>query len=695
LAAQIEFIRGARVLMLQRCHRVVNSCRRASSLCRGVAVTAVLMALAVEASAQPVESRAAILARAQVWRPTDVSTMDLKRGPRLPGVLEPETTVHCDFVDRTLDGKSPKFACTLANNEEVKVKFGEANPEVPGEVAATRLLWALGFGADVMYPVRVVCRGCPEHISTRTLGPRERLVDPAAIERKMPARAIPGTSEAWSWPELDLIREEAGGAPVAHRDALKLLAVFLQHTDSKPEQQRLVCLDDEGSPAERCERPFMIMNDVGLTFGRANLANTNRLGVNLREWSQTPVWKDGAPCVGNLPRSLTGTLKDPVISEDGREFLANLLAQLSDTQIHDMFEAARVDADAWTRAFKAKRQEILDRRCDVLWPGGISALFGTAPVRGLQEQASTPLTVVMNAISLLGYTRVYVAIAIALAFLVRLRAGAALLLLLALNGVLTDGAKAIVSAPRPDAIDDRVQTLDFIATLGDSFGSDSPFPSVDADDGYGFPSGHVAAATAFLFGLMYLFQWPWIWRAMVFWIPAMALARLYLGRHFLGDVLGGVGVGVIAATIGFLALTLARLSNPSRAWTAVGRTIVAAAGCVALALMFGVPAAYDTGRFLGLAIGAACVVAYVGPRFAPDSDVTVGARLASVVLAAVVFGMSWWATRAILDAADIGATPVGGLLAGGLPMLLVLPLPLYLTDRFVVPRTSRVNVSLK
>ena len=64
---------------------------------------------------------------------------------------------------------------------------------------------------------------------------------------------------------------------------------------------------------------------------------------------------------------------------------------------------------------------------------------------------------------------------------------------------------------------------------------------------------------------------------MVFWIPAMALARLYLGRHFLGDVLGGVGVGVIAATIGFIALTLARLSNPSHAWTAAARTMVAAA----------------------------------------------------------------------------------------------------------------------
>ena len=501
----------------------------------------------------------------------------------------------------------------------------------------------------------------------------------------MPARAIPGTSDAWSWPELDLIDEDAGGAPLAHRDALKLLAVFLQHTDSKPEQQRLVCLDDEGEASARCERPFMLMNDVGLTFGRANLANTNFVGsMNLELWSQTPVWKEGAACVGNLPKSLTGTLKDPVISEDGREFLADLLVRLSDAQLHDMFEAARVDPDAWTRAFKAKRQQIVDRRCDVLWPGGIRALFGTGPVRWLQGHASTALTAVMNGVSLLGYTRVYIAIAVALAFLVRLRAGAALLLLIALNGVLTDGAKAVVSSPRPDAVDSRVRTLSVVEVLGDSFGSDTPLPSVDADDGYGFPSGHVAASTAFLFGLMYLFQWTWAWRALVVWIPAMALSRMYLGRHFLGDVLGGMGVGVIAVAVAFLALTLARLSNPKHAHKAAARSLMVAGACAVLALVYDVPAAYDAGRFLGLAIGAACIVIYVGPRFAPASDIPAAARMTSLLLAAIVFGLSWWGTRVLLAATDMAQTSFGMLLAGGLPMLFLLPVPLYLTDRFLI-----------
>ena len=128
-----------------------------------------------------------------------------------------------------------------------------------------------------------------------------------------------------------------------------------------------------------CRRPLMMINDAGLTFGRANRWNSNhKAGANLVEWRRTPVWKDGPGCVGNLPKSFKGTLDDPVISESGRRFLANLLVQLSDRQIRDLFEVAGVTrrlrsphhpslgfatVGEWVDAFKEKRQAILDRRC--------------------------------------------------------------------------------------------------------------------------------------------------------------------------------------------------------------------------------------------------------------------------------------------------------------------------------------------
>jgi hypothetical protein len=229
-----------------------------------------------------------------------------------------------------------------------------------------------------MYPVKVVCRGCPEEFGGIARGNDERVFDPAVIERKMPGAEV---SAKWSWKEIDLIDEQAGGAPLAHRDALKLMAVFLQHTDSKPEQQRLICLGvDELKPGEACARPFMLMQDVGVTFGRPTRFNENApSSMNLVGWTSRSLWKtaDG-PCVGNLPKSFTGTLGEPVISEAGRAFLAGLLQQLTDAQIRDLFEVSRATlrvrdperarsgfptVDEWVAAFTQKRAEIVNRRC--------------------------------------------------------------------------------------------------------------------------------------------------------------------------------------------------------------------------------------------------------------------------------------------------------------------------------------------
>jgi hypothetical protein len=326
------------------------------------------------------ESRASLIARAQVWMPTDVATMDIKTGPADPDTFPFLATVPCEYSNKKLAGRSPKFACKIGAKDEAKVKFGGANGEVYAEVAATRLLWALGFGADRMYPVRVICRRCPAEFGGVEQSDGNRLFDPAVIERKMPGDDF-SAEAGWSWQELETVDEKAGGATRAQRDALKLLAVFIQHTDSKPEQQRLICLDDgETESSKSCAHPFMLLNDVGVTFGHANTFNANSTGsMNFSEWSRTPVWKDATTCVGNLPKSFTGTLDNPAISEEGRQFLADLLGKLSDSQLHDLFEVSRVNLrlrsprdlksgvasiDDWVDVFKRKRDEIATRHCE-------------------------------------------------------------------------------------------------------------------------------------------------------------------------------------------------------------------------------------------------------------------------------------------------------------------------------------------
>jgi hypothetical protein len=323
------------------------------------------------------KARLAAIRRAQLWKPTDVASKDLKKGPAEADGFEPGALVTCAYRDRVMSGKTPKFTCELAPGDEIKVKYGADNGEVYAEVAATRLLWALGFPADRVYPVRVECQGCsPDPHSKKGETAGQMLFDPAAVERKMKGVAMEvSTDSGWAWPELDEVREAEGGAPRAHRDALKLLAVLLQHGDNKAAQQRLVCASKEDDEGTGCSEPWMIVQDLGVTFGRANLFNRGATGsVNYEEWSEVPVWADVPSCIGILAPSQSGSMENPHISEAGRKFLAGLLVQLSDRQLRDLFETARfaerktstvraATVEQWVDAFKEKRDQIVTRTC--------------------------------------------------------------------------------------------------------------------------------------------------------------------------------------------------------------------------------------------------------------------------------------------------------------------------------------------
>jgi hypothetical protein len=148
------------------------------------------------------------------------------------------------------------------------------------------------------------------------------------------------------------------------------LAVFVQHSDSKPEQQELVCapgrVKRDRAGNETCASPWLVVKDLGVTFGKATALNNS--AMDLHDWSGAHIWREGTPCVGDLSRSLTGSLENPRIGEAGRKFLAGRLLLLSDQQIRDLFTAARAarrddTVDDWVRVFKRKRDEIVNARC--------------------------------------------------------------------------------------------------------------------------------------------------------------------------------------------------------------------------------------------------------------------------------------------------------------------------------------------
>jgi hypothetical protein len=339
-----------------------------------------------------VAERQQVMERAHVWRPINTSSLNITRGPVLPVSQRIPAQLTCTFFfpDKPLTGATPKFECDKGKNDVVKVKYGEKNGEVYAEVAASRLLWSLGFAADVMYPSRVTCRNCPADPFAASSVDWQRgspsavstvVYDPAVIEREGGSKVeVPGY-EGWAWPELDKISAKGTGATRAQLDALKLLAVFIQHSDSKPGQQEIVCEEGrarkDAKGNETCASPWLVVKDLGGSFGKATKLNTSKM--NLSDWASAVIWNDPRKCVGNLPRSLTGSLEDPVISEAGRQFLSRRLAMLSDKQIHDLFTVSNVVkrgetievagakrpvvvAD-WVRVFKRKRSEIAAARC--------------------------------------------------------------------------------------------------------------------------------------------------------------------------------------------------------------------------------------------------------------------------------------------------------------------------------------------
>jgi hypothetical protein len=343
-------------------------------------------------------ARREFIRKTKVWHKTDVSKMNILVGPKSEIAFVPEQEVRCTYQEpkEKSGGFSPKFKCKLPNGEVVRIKYNSR--ETLSEIAGTRLLWALGFYTDEVYPVKLRCINCPSKNPTNPSKeePRvEMLIEGAILERNFRGNQIGVYSDqGFSWKDLDEIDPKAGGSSKAETEALKLLAVLIQHTDNKPSQQRLGCYTEDIETKhmiEVCNRPLMMIQDLGATFGQSSKEVESSSSMYLRGWKSQPVWnlakeddflkKNGRNiCIGHLVPSIGGELFDPPILEEGRSFLADLLNQLTDKQIEDLFRVARAErtdekfiengkerpvrVEDWVEVFKTKRKEINDRRCD-------------------------------------------------------------------------------------------------------------------------------------------------------------------------------------------------------------------------------------------------------------------------------------------------------------------------------------------
>jgi hypothetical protein len=316
-------------------------------------------------------ARTDALTRARVFRNVrfDASTVDFTIDPNDEVIDSALTT--CRYKPDEVTGTTPKFDCELPNGEKIKVKYGWTN-EIPSEIVSTRLLDALGFGADRVSRVATLrCYGCPiqpfhmrslaemlgltSYLDSRINYNSYRDFHKVSAERNLEGAPIEiGKARGWAFWELGQIDPARGGATRAEVDALRLMAVFLHHWDNKTANQRLIC---EGAERADCRHPLAMIQDTGSEFGPKK--------VDLDNWRSRPVWaNDRAQCLlsmQGLPYN-GGTFHDVAISEDGRRFLAERLRQLTAEQITTLFAVASLeDVPEWVTVFQDKVRQIVER----------------------------------------------------------------------------------------------------------------------------------------------------------------------------------------------------------------------------------------------------------------------------------------------------------------------------------------------
>jgi hypothetical protein len=334
---------------------------------------------------------------AKVWMPVagydPVLGYDPAEGPRrgAPPVNDAgfATPVVCVANPDPSPGKgtTPKFYCSVEGvtdddgdliRYKVKPHFkGQSrekrNGEVYGEFLSSRFSKALGFFADDEWVADVTCRDCEASLTGKFQGTRFVPFQPAAgielplgmgIDVDCNDKDAEGLAQAFE----DLLD---GGADLAEIDAFKLWLAFIDHGDTKTDNQKFACLktvkNADGSLGCAPGKAVYYVSDMGSTFGFSS-ASENKARLER--------WRTKDPIKIGRNRQCTANAKgvgDREISEDGRALLARGLKRLVDAEKADgtitkVFRASRNSerdqpAEEWTDEFLRKAATIMNAKC--------------------------------------------------------------------------------------------------------------------------------------------------------------------------------------------------------------------------------------------------------------------------------------------------------------------------------------------
>jgi len=354
--------------------------------------------------AQIIELRSNAIAGAKVWEQTatPISQVDFSTTPVESDGFPYGTEVMCKWKpDPKPHGKSRKFRCLLPDGEELKVKYSikgkKDNAEVRTETLGSRLLNAFGFGSDRIHIVsKIRCFGC-------SLDPFKDDVDDSsklnpdfskytdfefvALERKFPGQEIKNEkgNTGISIQEMGLADENKGGSSPTEIGALYLMMAFLTHTDNKADNHQLLCVDGKD---ENCKAYRSIIHDSGVIMGGRFRLFDRKKGIlfvpaftskalHFNEWNGSKIWDDK----NDLTDCKLGMKADPSmpnlnmrISESSRKMVVEMLQQISDKQLRDLFNGIKIqefsrlneedrDVEKWVQLFRKRQSTIEQKTC--------------------------------------------------------------------------------------------------------------------------------------------------------------------------------------------------------------------------------------------------------------------------------------------------------------------------------------------
>ncbi len=313
-------------------------------------------------------------------------------GPRLgapavnPDGLAAPITCVANVKEKEGSGTTPKFYCSVPgvvdeDGDLVRLKIkphfkgqtpDKRNGEVYGEFLSSRFSKALGFFADDEWVADVTCPDCEKSLNKSFQGASFSPFQPAAgvelpLGTGLDVKCNNKDTRALS-SSLEKLLNSGGNR--AEIDAFKLWLAFIDHGDTKADNQKFSCLDAKKNPdgTRMCKRDQAVyyVSDMGSTFGYSSASEKK---ARLENWQgKDPIKVDGGRC-----HTSAKSIGDTKISEAGRLLLADGLQRLLDAEQRDnlitrVFRASRnaerdQAPEAWTAEFVRKAKTIIDARC--------------------------------------------------------------------------------------------------------------------------------------------------------------------------------------------------------------------------------------------------------------------------------------------------------------------------------------------